>query len=238
MIELKRNFLYKLAINATSVTLKDKLLLTQFNSFRGETPFGMKSSIGHTILIDLTQSEEELMKDCKSNTRNEIRRAIREEFFFSEVTSLEEFLDFFNLFAEEKGIDKITKEHLTQYGDKIVLFKSGKDNVTMTMHASAIDVEAGMAILLYSASARLRDNIDRKDIGFSNRFLHYKEFIEFKNRGLKTYDFNGICIDPEDKERYSISQFKAGFGGKQTEVKWLFSYPFVVVSKFKSLFNR
>lgn len=238
MIELKRNSLYKLTINAKRVGLLDRLLFTQFNSFLGNKPWGMKSKMGHTILIDLNQSDEEILQGCKSNTRNEIRRAIREDFFFEKVESHEEFLRFFNSFAEEKGIDTITEAQLKQYGDGLVLYKSGKGNVTMTMHASAIDKDEKLALLLYSASVRLTEGIDKKDVGFSNRFLHYKEFLAFKEQGLVTYDFNGISIDPEDKERYSISQFKAGFGGKQTDVLWLMSYPFVFVSRIKVLFNK
>lgn len=238
MIELKRNRWYKLVINANSVSIKDRLLLTQFNFYRGKKPFGMKSNIGHTIIIDLLQSEDQILKGCKSNTRNEIRRAIREGFFFEEINDYQEFIDFYNTFAQEKGIDIISLEQLNQYGDDIVLYKSGRNGVTMTMHASAIDRKEGIAILLYSASLRLIDGIDKKDIGFSNRFLHFKEFIKFKELGLKLYDFNGVCIDPEDKERYSISQFKAGFGGQQCEVLWLFSFPFLFASFIKKCFNR
>ena len=238
MIELKRNRWYKLVINAKSVSIKDRLLLTQFNSYKGKKPFGMKSSIGHTIIIDLLQPVEDILRNCKSNTRNEIRRAIREEFFFEEVQSKEDFLDFYNSFAEEKGIDKISLGHLNQYGNNILIYKSGKNGVTMTMHASAIDQSNGIAILLYSASVRLLNGIEKKDVGFSNRFLHYKEFVRFKELGLKEYDFNGICIDPEDKERYSISQFKAGFGGKQCEVMWLFSFPFLILSFIKKYFSH
>ena len=237
MIVLKRNRIYKLVINANSISIADRLLLTQFNNYQGKIPFGMISNVGHTITIDLTQSEENILQDCKSNTRNEIRRAIREDFFFEEVKSYDEFVSFYNSFAEEKGIDKISNEHLTQYGDSIVLFKSGKNGITMTMHASAIDKDSHVAILLYSSSVRFSEDVDKKEIGFSNRFLHYKEFVEFKKRGIQLYDFNGICIDQNDKERYSISQFKAAFGGRQVDVLWIMSYPYFLISKIKKFFT-
>ena len=238
MIELKSNPLYKLVIRANHINFADRLTLSQFNYYMGSKPFGMKSKVGYTIEIDLRKSEDELMQDCKSNTRNEIRRAIREEFFFEEETSIDAFVQFYNDFAKEKGIDEITRSHITQYGDNVKLYKSGKNGVTMTMHASAIDSDSKCAILLYSASVRFSDSIDRKDIGFSNRYLHFKEFIQFKELGLETYDFNGISIDPEDKERYSISQFKAGFGGEQKEVLWLFSYPFCIMNSLRSILQH
>ena len=103
------------------------------------------------------------------------------------------------------------------------------------MHANIIDEDNNTATLLYSASIRLSDGVDRKDIGFSNRFLHYKEFILFKQNNLRQYDFNGISIDPDDKERYAISQFKASFGGEQKEVTWLYSWPFIIINKIKNI---
>lgn len=50
--------------------------------FRAKT-LGNEKKYSHTIFIDLRKSEEELLQDCKSNTRNEVRRAIREEFFLN-----------------------------------------------------------------------------------------------------------------------------------------------------------
>lgn len=235
MIEIKKNPFYLLKIGANNVSFKDMLLLSQFNNYLGPKPLGMLKRIGKTIIIDLSLSEEDLLANCKSNTRNEIRRAIREDFFFDIEKSVTSFVKFYNDFASEKGIPTIVANDLTCYGNNVVIFKSGKDNVTMTMHASLIDKENKTATLLYSASSRLADGVDRKNIGFSNRFLHYKEFLEFKQLKMLYYDFNGISIDSEDKERYSISQFKASFGGTQKDVVWLYSIPFIIANIIKKM---
>lgn len=235
MIEIKKNPIYSLKIGANKVSLKDKLLLTQFNNYLGASVFGMAKHIGHTILVDLSLSEDELLSNCKSNTRNEIRRAIREDFFFEKEESIADFVSFYNDFASEKGIPTISERDVTCYGDHIEIYKSGRDGKIMTMHANIIDKENSSATLLYSASIRFSDGVDRKDIGFSNRFLHYKEFILFKQNNLCQYDFNGISIDPEDKERYAISQFKASFGGEHKEVIWLYSWPFFVINRIKNV---
>lgn len=238
MITLTHRHVYKLVINANTFNFCDRFLISQYNSYQGKLPWGMKSIPGSTICIDLTQSEEDILQGCKSNTRNEIRRAIREEFFFEVVNSIDEFVSFYNAFAKSKGLDIINHETLSKFGNNLALYKSGKNDITMSMHATSIDKEAGIATLLYSASVRLEDNIDRKDIGFSNRFLHYKEFLAFKNLGLSTYDINGVCQDPNQKEKYSIGLFKAGFGGSLVTKLQLLSFPWILAYNIKSFASK
>lgn len=233
MLDISNSKFYKLKLNASKVDIIDFFRPSLYNFFQGRPPFFMKKSCGHTVYIDLTQTEEEILQGCKSNTRNEIRRAIRENFFFEKINDYQEFVDFYNEFAREKNIETISVSHLTKYGNNLLLYKSGLDGVTMTMHASFTDDDIKRVALLYSASVRLNDSIDKKNVGFSNRFLHYREFLEFKSLGYTSYDFNGVCINPEDHARYSIGLFKQGFGGVEGNIVQLYSYPFVLVSFVK-----
>ena len=228
MLDISNSFFYKLKLNASKVDFIDYFRPSQYNYFQGNPPIFMKVGKGHTIHIDLTQSEDEILQGCKSNTRNEIRRAIREGFFFEEMNDYQEFVDFYNVFAQEKNIEKIDMSHLTKYGKHLLLYKSGFDGNVMTMHASFTDDDIKRVTLLYSASVRLTDSIDKKMVGFSNRFLHYKEFLQFKSMGYTSYDINGVCIDQRDKARYSIGKFKQGFGGEEKDIIQLYSYPFVL----------
>ena len=238
MIDIYNNKFYKLRINATNCSLIDRIICSQFHTFLGTSTWGMKTKYAHTIYIDLTKSEDELLQDCKSNTRNEVRRAIREEFFFEPVESKEQFVDFYNKFAGEKNIERICISHLNKYGEHIVFYQSGKNGVIMTMHATMIDPDSKFTMLLYSASVRLEQGVDKKDVGFSNRFLHYREFVEFKKLGYETYDFSGVCIYLNDKARYSIGQFKSSFGGKELDTLSLYSYPFVIANFLKQILGK
>ena len=195
----------------------------------------MVKSQSSTLLVNLNQTEEELLQGCKSNTRNEIRRAIREDFFFEKVESIDEFVAYYNNFALDKGLDVINNDDLMKYGNHLILFKSGKDDITMTMHASIVDFDIKKVSLLYSASIRLDDGIDRKSVGFSNRFLHFKEFLAFKEMGYETYDFSGVCLDPSDNAKYQIGLFKQSFGGEITPAVRLYSIPMAIIMKIKSL---
>jgi hypothetical protein len=48
---------------------------------KGEAPGFVRETV-YTILIDLSQSEAALLRDCRANTRNEISRAAREGTLF------------------------------------------------------------------------------------------------------------------------------------------------------------
>lgn len=224
MIVSSNGFWYKSKTNAMSVNVCDKFRLSLYAPYLGKIPKGMKVLSGHTSIIDLTQSEEDILLGMKSNTRNEIRRAIREHFSFEKVESLDEFITFYNNFSQEKKLSEINKKHLLKYKEHVVMYRSGIGGVTLSMHATILDPEVKKAALLYSASVRLDYGCDRKNVGFSNRFLHYMEFLEFKKIGYRFYDFSGVCIDSNKPEKYSIGQFKKGFGGVEVDTIQLMSY--------------
>lgn len=235
MIELGKGWVYTLKINAPKVNILDIFRLSQYSSYQGKNAAGMVKSQSTTLLINLNLPAEELLQGCKSNTRNEIRRAIREDFFFERVEFIDEFVNYYNNFALDKGLKTIQRGDLEKYGDHLILFKSGKDDITMTMHASIVDFDIKRVSLLYSASIRLDDGIDRKSVGFSNRFLHFKEFLAFKEMGYETYDFSGVCLDPSDNAKYQIGLFKQSFGGDITPAVRLYSFPMALIMKIRTL---
>jgi len=238
MIKIKKTPFYSLKINAKSVTAFDKIIFSQYSSFQGFDSLFMAKLETKTLNIDLNHSEAELLQGCKSNTRNEIRRAIREKFFFEKIESTDEFVDFYNNFALNKGLHTVNRSELGKYGSHLILYKSGKDGITMTMHASIVDFDILKVSLLYSASIRLDEGIDSKKIGYSNRFLHYKEFLAFKEMGYKTYDFSGVCLDSSDSARYQIGLFKQSFGGEIVTTVRLYSIPMAILMKIRSLLKK
>ena len=179
-------------------------------------PFFMVKSARKTIWIDLLKSDDEILMDFKSNTRNEVRKAIREGCCLEKVDDINEFVDYYNAFAREKGLGEITAGTITKY-PHVLIYKSSLEGKPLTMHASIVDNDHKIVRLLYSASVRFDEGVDRKSVGLSNRFLHYMELLEFKKQGLAIYDFGGINEDENDREQYNITTFKKGFGGKIIE---------------------
>lgn len=212
MIEIKEKF-YHLVIRGNKVDLMDYLIPACYADFRGRKPFLFFSRKSKTIIIDLRQDMESIMSGIKSNYRNEIRRAEREGVIFSNKRDVKWFVDYYNDFAEKKGLSKISEHNVSKY-PIIYITTAEKDGVVLTAHVSYIDQELKTASLLFSASPRLDNSIDPKLIGFSNKYLHYKDFELFKGDGLDYYDFSGFSDNPDDKEKYGIGQFKKSFGGE------------------------
>lgn len=169
----------------------------------------------HTLLIDITRTENDLLMDLKKNCRNEIKRAHKENRFLAHIRSeLEEqdllyFQDFYNNFARERELPYLNLNKL------MMLWKRGNiiithvndlnNNKPYVMHCYIKD--DSRCRLLYSAS-------DCRQIimtGLANRFLHWMEILEFKKMSIDTLDFGGISGDDKMK---GIDKFKKQFGGR------------------------
>lgn len=223
MIEVKTKYSHILYY-AQKVSFKDVVIPSSYQHFEGiYIPPFYRKEIHLTNVIDLTQDVDTLFSKIKSNTRNEIKRAIKEGYRCEFNQSYSEFISFYNDFAELKSLPKLRCEQdLKQFNNPVISLARSEEDV-LAMHATAIDYESKTAMLLYSCSVRLSDNIDRKSIGWANRFLHFKEFEYLKQLGIERYDWNGICIDPEQIEKYNIGLFKQAFGGENIDNVWLFS---------------
>ena len=237
MIRNKRKF-HTTVKHADHIYWPDAFRLSLYTAYTGKDSFGFIKQHDYSVQIDLTQSEEEILQGCKSNTRNEIRRGIKEGYIVEKIENTSEFVSFYNEFAKEKHLSRVREENISSY-EKIYLYKVSKeDGTVLSMHASVGDLEAGIVSLLYSASVRLQEGIDRKSVGFANRLLHYREFIEFKRIGYKLYDFTNVCLDEKQPEKYKIGLFKQGFGGNIVEYYSLYSVPFWLTLKIKNIIGE
>lgn len=214
MIEVK-NKLYTQRFFAHKLLWSDLFRAVTYTQFEGKTiPFWYKKRRRNTVTLDLSIGLEDLFANMKSNTRNEIRRAEREGCVFELNHDYEAFVKMYNHFCESKGIHgDINTATLSKYNGMIIAVVR-YNGVSLAMHATVINLKDKEAMLLYSCSNRLDDNVDRKLIGWGNRFLHYKEFEYMIQKGIERYEWNGVCIDPEEVEKYKIGQFKLGFGGQ------------------------
>lgn len=236
MIQTKTKFKV-LKIYADQVLFKDKIGLSFYAAFEGSDYSFMKKEIRKTITINLLPSEEEILMSLKSNTRNEVRKGIKEGFIVEEVEDIEGFVEYYNNFAVEKKLETISTSDITKY-PKVIINKCSLDGNILTMHANIVDEEKKIVRLLYSASVRFDTGIDRKSVGISNRLLHYKELISFKELGYSIYDFGGINEDSNNKEQYNITQFKKGFGGDVKDTVFLTSYVAHLILTIKSIFSK
>lgn len=233
MIELKHGF-SRQRLFANHVSLLDLIVPATYQHYEGRyIPLLYKKTRRYTNVIDLTQDTEVLLAKMKSNTRNEVRRAEREGVVCEFTEDLAGFVPFYNAFAQEKGLDSsLTIHGLEQYGN-VLVGVSKHDEAVLSMHATAFDDCLHKALLLYSCSPRIEEDVDRKLIGRGNRYLHFREFEHFKQMGMTEYDWNGVCLDPEQTERYNIGLFKQAFGGENKENIWLESPLYIMGDWFR-----
>lgn len=221
---------------ADKLNIWDLFMPVLYNGYRGakaKIPFYYARVVGHSCVNDLSKSMDEVFGGMKSNTRNEIRRAEREGVVFSSDANQEDFIKMYNVFCASKGLNDFTSSaRMAKYKD-LLLTQAVHDGRQLAMHASVLDPNGKLAFLLYSCSLRLEDGVDRKMIGWANKFLHYKELEWLKAHGYKKYDWSGVCLDT-NSPKYSIGQFKLSFGGELVESIILRSPMFVLLEALRS----
>ena len=133
--------------------------------------------------------------------------------------------------------DKINEHTLEKY-NRTLITMAKRGNTVLAMHATVINKEDKEAMLLYSCSTRLNTDVDKKLIGWSNRFLHYQEFMLFKKWGIERYEWNGICTNPELRDVYNISLFKLSFGSEAKPQLNLRTPLFVLFKELQKLLKK
>ncbi|MBC5637996.1 peptidoglycan bridge formation glycyltransferase FemA/FemB family protein [Ornithinibacillus sp. BX22] len=173
-----------------------------------------------TLLIDLRETEEAIFQAIHKNTRYKINRARKRDLIsYYEVESptdadLHRFCTFYNSFAKQKKIPPANIDKLQGLRDQqsiILTYITDEDDRMLCCHIHYLVKES--AVLLYSASGRFDNAEMRNIIGRANRYLHWRDMLSFKAKGIDWYNFGGLFVDPSSSETSSINRFKKEFGG-------------------------
>lgn len=198
-----------------------------------------------TLYSDMQQTDEELIKMCEPNCRNEIRRAIRE----GDTTTLlqgknladeeiHKFASFYAQFSREKNWGEVDIQqiirNMREYRDRngLIISYACVEGEKSVYHIYIADGET--ARLLHSCSL-YRENSDKeiqKKIGMANRLLHYDDLRRMRDMGYRWCDWGGAG---RNQEVYNIYKFKKSFGGKHKIIysgtdyrnpvlRWLYRY--------------
>ncbi|HEY3839157.1 MAG TPA: hypothetical protein VGL72_21430 [Bryobacteraceae bacterium] len=188
---------------------------------RPEKVSGTVSYPFSTILIDLRQDEDLLLGQMSKTTRNEVRRAVKDDltFEFSEHPSrawLADFFQFYNEFARLKRLPSLNRERITGMCESQALMLSrikSADGSDLVWHCY---VHAnGWVRLVHSASwFRAVDKAQQAVNSRANRYLHWLDMLRFRELRYATYDLGGWYSGQEDVEKLNINRFKEGFGGR------------------------
>jgi lipid II:glycine glycyltransferase (peptidoglycan interpeptide bridge formation enzyme) len=201
--------------------------------------FGFKRQINTSIIVNLDNTLDEIFSNFSANTRNEIRRACRNNYIYLKIEDLNTFIDFYNIFSENRARDKINIDNFRHFKNNIYISAiTSHTGEYLVMHSYIIDSSSGNVRLLHSAShfREISDKSHRAAIGVANRYLHFKDIEYFKNNFFKKYDFGGIS-KTQKIEDVNIAKFKNNFGGTEFLCTDYISYSLWFALKLKLIFR-
>lgn len=170
-----------------------------------------------TLLLDLTQTEDDLLRNMHSKTRYNIRIAIRHGVTVSEETG-DEGLKVFYAMAREIEKRGGFHYHAEKYYKKMleVLEKEQGISLLVARHdgeplAAGIFIRFGKTFTYaHGASYKKKAHV------MAPHLLHWEAVLQAKKQGFQGYDFFGIAPDEDPKHPWAgISRFKRGFGGTE-----------------------
>ena len=191
-----------------------------------------------TLILDLTKSEDELLKNMHSKTRYNIRLSEKHGVKIKEAggdssaslgMGFEKFRQILNKTAKRDKFFTHPKEYYRKLLDintddfKNKLFLAEHKNKLIA--GAIVNFFGKRATYLHGASSYKNRQL------MAPHLLHWQIIQEAKNQGLEEYDFWGI----DEKKWPGITRFKKGFGGK--EVQYIGAYDLVFNQFWYKIYN-
>ncbi len=208
------------------------------------------------FIINIDIDEKDILTQMKPKTRYNInlavKRGVQIELIKNNATSnaqIEEFLNLVEKTADRKGITFHPKEYYRKMLENVndSNFRLYLAKYKNRIIAGAIMVIYGeIAIYLHGAS----DDSDRD--AMAPFLLQWQMIKDAKNSGVKKYDFGGVSIGEDNKEReqkwLGVTRFKQGFSKDNQPVEFSGSYDIIIspmrywvyrfIQKIKSILIR
>jgi len=165
-----------------------------------------------TLILDLSKTEEELQKDFKQKTRQNINFALKSGVEVVKKKNL--FEDFYKLMQKTKERREFGI-HSRLYYENILKISEGRvqSELFSALFKGKV-INSAIALFFGNRATTLHAGSDYEYRHFKSANLLYWEIIlEAKRRGLKELDFWGI----DEKKWPGITIFKKGFGGEEFE---------------------
>lgn len=181
---------------------------------------GARSTPFLSMVSDLDSEASALADAFGKDCRYKIRRAdskdgLTRDWVLNPQTRLQEFSEFFDAFAKQKSQECCDQQWLQAacQAGQLVLTAASRGGEALVWHAYLVSGRS--AWLQYSASCfRDKDNDYRALVGRANRWLHWRDMLDFKESGMTRYDWGGLFEDESIPERAGINTFKKSFGGR------------------------
>lgn len=179
----------------------------------------------HTYWIDLTLSEEELLKKMNSQTRRNISKGIKSGILIEEFNSpndnlVEIFWSFYNKLGNTKGFETLNKVRFHFEVDS--LMKNDLATIFLMRYKGEIinvALVSNFGVATYYHGALNPEYKKLKDCPSPGHLAQWYIIKYLKTKGIKIYDM-AFCPGPypiRTHSHFGIWQFKYGFGGFHIE---------------------
>ena len=211
----------------TEQTLKNE---EYFNHFQ-KSPNEIQPK--NTLLLNLTKSKEDLLKEMKSKTRYNIRlaekkgiRIIDIKYQISSIKYFEKYFGkFWELMSETSKRDKFNLHNKNYYWKILESLNNGTDdnltpfnNLTAKLYlaeyedkiiaANIVLFFGNLCVYLHGASSSKYRNV------MAPYLLQWQQILDAQKTGYQIYDFWGISLSDTKKNNWQgITRFKKGFNG-------------------------
>ncbi|OIP98188.1 hypothetical protein COT69_00915 [candidate division WWE3 bacterium CG09_land_8_20_14_0_10_39_24] len=190
-----------------------------------------------TLLLDITKSEEELLKKMHPKTRYNIKLSAKKgvvvkEGFQKELSIFlnlqEQTAKRQNFFIHNDNYYKTVFEELSKEGNAKLLI-AYKDNTPLT--AWFLFVYKGVIYYVYGGSSEQRKNL------MASNLVAWEAIKLGKKLNCKCFDMWGVADDINDTKApwYGFTKFKLGFGGEVVEFED--SWDLIIEPFYYHLFN-
>jgi lipid II:glycine glycyltransferase (peptidoglycan interpeptide bridge formation enzyme) len=172
-----------------------------------------------TSQLDITPSEDELLKGMRKTTRYEVKKAMSLGVKISTSTDEALIRDFYNLQLETAKRQKFVPFSYAFFLEQFKMFFAEGTALLYTATYEKV-VLAQAFIIFYGSEAVYHYGASTEDgRKYPGAYLIQWEAIkEAKRRGMTRYNFFGVAPEGETNHRFSgISVFKRGFGGQDVE---------------------
>lgn len=221
-----------------TIKLRNAFLLYQYVDCLVEIkkPFFIKRQ-QYTIINNLKGDLDSIFSSFKKISRNCINRVGTMEnvtYKFNSVAE-EDFLIFYNEFANQKKLSIMEKGRLSRFNDNILYISAYIDNKLSNIHVYIFDEEKKIVRFLHSISnIHAIDNTQQRNlIGCINRYLYWQAIVYFHKKNYLTMDMGGYGNDINNKAIAGIDQYKKTFAGEVIKIFSYQSLPFYILSKIK-----
>lgn len=172
----------------------------------------------HTVMIDLSPSEDELLANMRRQTRYEVRRASKLEIKVEKSNDKAIFTEFHKVQVETAARQHFIPPTL----DVLMAEREAFQDDTMIYKATTKEGEPIAYGLILTGNGE-GDYFEAASTDLNRKLpgayaLQWQVIRDLKKQGIKRYNLWGIAPKNQPNHRYAgVTTFKTGFGGEVTE---------------------